>query len=254
MARTDRIEAAVAMAEAETGIRSSTRLRMCVANSKAPAARRWTHEEDEFLRYNLGKMTEEQLAKKLRRSAVAVHLRWERTLHLQAPSKRNDTVTAEHVAIGLCRDGKSVHLMIDRGIMPGRRLPTNGRVIRLLNRIVLVKWLLNPGNWAYINPEQVGEPRPRGKRRMPDGFDYVFWQDIRRLVKAKRRIWNDEWLTSAQVSRMLRLPSDVRYVAAAIRKGNLKATRWGNWHIRRSSIRKGMTINFRGEWVPRRKP
>lgn len=249
MAKVDRIEAAMAMAEAQTGIRSKSRLRICVNTGKAPAARRWTPEEDEFLRNNLGQITEKEIAKILRRTPTAVHIRRERELHLVAPTKSMDTLTAEQVAIGLCEDGKSVHLLIDRGIMPGRKLPTNGRVIRLLDRVAFVRWILNTDNWAYIHPERIGELRPRGKRRMPQGYDFQFWDELREMVLNRQRKWKDEWLTPGQVRKILNLPCGSRYVNAAIHRGNLPATRWGNWRIRRSSLRKGMTINFRGQWV-----
>lgn len=248
MRAVDRIEAALALAEAQTGLQSSSKLQVCVATGKVKAGRRWTPAEDEFLRTNLGHLTEKEIAQKLRRTPISVHIRRERDLHLIAPSKSPDILTAEHVAMGIGSDSKSVHRLIDRGIMPGRRLPAS-RSIRIVNRPAFLIWLCKPENWIYFKIDQVGAMRPRGGRGYTGVYDFAFWEDARRLVQNKYRRWKDEWLTPGQISRMLHLPSRSRYINVAIHKGNIKAIKWVNWRILRSALPKNKTLNFKGEWV-----
>lgn len=247
------VDVAFDLASAESGIRGGSDLRICT-KSKPARSRPWTKEEDDFLRTNLGHLPEDEIAKKLHRTPQAVHLRWERNLHLRAPSKRDDILTAEQVSLGLCKDSKSIHLLIDRGIMQGRRMPMRGRKIRIVDRRYLVKWLLDPLNWVYIKPERVGELRPHGKRSISPDYDFAFWEEASRLVLEARRRWDDEWITPGWIARILHLPARSRYVNAAIKRGALPATRWGNWWIRRSAMPAGMTLTFRGEWISKLDP
>lgn len=250
MSRINSVAAAFDVAAAETGDRrGNSRLRVC-APPVAVQSRRWTPTEDVFLRSNLGRLSEEEIGRALKRSPTAVHIRWTRDLHLQAPSKRDDTISAEGIATGIGMDGHSVHKLIDRGILPGRRMP-GPRPYRLVDRRVLAQWLLDPAHWAYVDPARVGELRPHGKRAISAGYDFAYWEDLRELVLAARRRWKDDWLTPGQVAAMFKLRRG--YVNKAIRKGALPATRWGNWRIRRSAIPKGQTLNFRGDWVKAKK-
>ena len=246
MTRTDRVDAAFDAAAAETGIHNSNPRLRCAAAAET-RSRRWTTAEDAFLRANLGKLSEKEIARRLRRTPVAVHIRRERDLHLQSPSKSKDVMSAECIGIGVGKDGKSIHALIDRGILPGHRLPGYG-IIRLVNRMVLMKWLLNPENWVYVDPARIGELRPRGKRGIPEHYDFAFWAEAAKVVQAARRRWKDAWLTPGQVAELLHVSSR-HYINTAIHKGNLPALRWGNWWIRRSAIPRGMTINYSGEWV-----
>jgi len=246
----DDIEAAVVMAEASTGVRGGkSKLRACIKTTKS-RRRVWSEDDDQFLRVNVGILSESEIARRLGRTVCGVHIRRERDLHLDAPSKKDTILSAEHISRGLGMDGKTIHLLIDRGIMPGRRLPTE-RTIRVVDRVLFLKWLCNPKNWLYLHPERVGAMRPMGRRRILDGYDFVFWENARRLVLAKRKQWKDEWMTPGQVIGMLGFASSY-YLNVAIHKGTLKATRWGNWRILRSDIPKGKTLNFKGEWIKRR--
>ncbi len=248
MAGVKDIEVAVVMAEAETGVcGGKSKIYVCAKPTKAQA-RRWTAQEDEFLRANLGRLSEKEIAHHLGRTIIGVHIHRNRELHLVSPSKDEKILTAEHVATGLGLDGKSIHRLIDRGIMPGRRLPLN-KVIRIVDRLLFLKWLCNPEHWLYFKPDRVGAMRPRGKRGFTEVYDFVFWEDARRLVLARNRKRKDEWLTPGEVAKLLKVPSKSRYINAAIRKGNLKATRWGNYRILKSALPKGKTLNFRGEWI-----
>lgn len=253
MQPSDEIEAAVALAEAETRTPSSSKLRLCRSLPSKATNRKWTAEEDSFVRANLGKISERAIARALKRTRQSVHIRWTRHLHLTAPTKSSEVTTAEQVAIGLHLDGKAVHLMMDRGIMPGRRLPGSGRVIRMVDKHVLLRWLLDFENWIYFKPENVGKIKVSTRRGIPIHFDYDFWEEAKKLIRIKKRRIGDEWITTGQLARELKIPCGARYVGKAIHSGNLPAARWQNWKIKRSSIPKGMTLNFRGEWVPRRR-
>lgn len=248
MSSKDTIEAAIAMAEAETGASTSSKLRVCIESGSRKTARRWTKEEDDFIIKNIGKMSDKEMGKHLKRTATAVHIRRERDLHLQSPSKNDQVLTGEHIAIGLGVDGKSVHALIDRGIMPGRRLPTR-RVIRVVDRHVLLRWLLDVENWPYFKPERVGELRKRGKRSFLESYDFAYWDEVRRLIIKKRNEWDDEWLTPGEAAKILKLKGGTRPINKAIHVGNIKATRWQNWNIKLSEIaRPGMRLNAAGEW------
>ena len=124
MSEIDEIEQAASLAEAETGARGGgAKLRLCIKTSKKKPARRWTSDEEAYIRTNHGRITEEAIAAHLGRTETSVHIHINREMHLIVPSKSPKILTAEQVAWGLGADGKSVHLLMDRGLMPHRRLP-----------------------------------------------------------------------------------------------------------------------------------
>jgi hypothetical protein len=263
MMHIDEIEKAIAIAAAETGVRGGkSNLPLCFTSDKK-RNRIWTKEEDEFLRDNYGRLSDAQIAKHFGRTPTSVHIHREREMHLGSMSKHHDILTAEQIACGLCVDGKSIAMLMDRGLMPCRRLPSS-RVMRVIDRVIFVKWLLDTENWLYFKPERVGLLQRRGKRgNGGEVYDFAFWEGVRRAIIEKRKKWNDEWLTPGQVVSALKInpkatprrkPGDkipgVRYVNLAIHKGNLKAKRWQNWKIKRSDLPgEGKTINFRGQIV-----
>jgi len=183
------------------------------SSRSAPRAAPWTTREDEFLRAHLGVLSEDDIARHLGRTRMAVHLRWSRDLKLPAPSKHPTIVTGQKIAQMLSVDGHAVTRWIDRGILPGRRLPGE-RTIRVVDRRVLTRWVVNPANWIYFNPRRVRDRR------------------LRRLIALARKRWGDEWWTPGQVARHHGV--DHRAVNSAIRDGRLPAVKWGNWHILRS--------------------
>lgn len=192
----------------------------------------WTDEEDAFLAASIGKMHENEIAQALGRSRVAVHIRWKRFTDIPSPSKDPDILTGEQIAEGLHVDGKSVHLMIDRGILPGRRLPTDD-VTRVVRRVTLLRFLVNAMNWVYFDPERVGKYGPRRGK----SFDYEFWNHARRLVLLARARWTDEWWTVGQVAEFHGVDQEV--VNNAIHDGRLcGAVRWGNWYVLKSVAEK----------------
>lgn len=258
------IEAAVAMAEAETGLKGGKSKFRLIARP-ATRSRTWSKDEDRFLTENLGRLTEHEIAKRLGRSDIAVHLHSERDLGLARPSKSPLILTGEHIAMGLQLDGHSVARLIDRGLLPGRFLPFDGaRRIRVVDRLVFMKWILDPDHWCYFKPKRVGAMKMRGRRGYTGAYDFGFWEEAARLVLARAKRWKDRWLTPFQAARQMKIrikprcpkkqlerPDGFRYVNAAIARGVLPATRWGNWWILKSNLPVGKTINFRGELVSR---
>jgi len=259
----DAIDEAVMIASAETGIRGGKNsIPLCFVSDTKKRHRIWTEEEENFLRDNNGRISESRIASALGRSEISVHLHREREMHLASMSKDPDILTAEQVANGLGLDSKSVHLLMDTGRMFCRRLPSI-RTMRVITKIMLMKWMLNPENWLYFKPVRVGSFFRKGRRGLGETYDFAFWENARVIMSKSRRRWENYWLTPGQVVGILKIrpkatarrkTSDripgVRYVNMAIRKGTLKAKRWGNWWIRKIDLPgKGKTINFKGEII-----
>lgn len=261
MAGIAEINAAVELAEAEAGVRRpGSKLRVCAKPGKHQH-RQWSKTEDGVITANYGKMSEHKIAELLGRTWAAVHIRIVRAMHLTAPSKSPLILTAEHVAMGLGMDGKSVHRLMDSGLMPCRRLPERERdksSTRIVDRLAFLRWLIEPAHWIYFKTDRVGALRPRGKRGFTGVYDFAFWEDARDLVAKARADWKDEWLTPGQAAAAIGYKNPrtgMHSVSAAIRAGNLPAVRWGNWCIRRSSLpATGMSINVYGKIVPKAKP
>ncbi len=213
---------------APTTTRAAIVRRVGPGKRRASRAPTWQMGEDEFLRRNLGVLSEREMAARLGRTPVGVHLRWKRELRLPAPSKAPDILTAEQIAEGLGVDGKSVHLLIDRGILTGRRLPTDD-VTRVVLRITLLRFITNPRNWCYIDPHRIGL---RGPRRTLHTYDHGFWQRARSLALRALARWDDEWWTPGQAGRYHGV--NHRLINRDIHQGKLPAVRWGNWNILRS--------------------
>lgn len=254
----DEIEQAVALAEAETGVRGGgAKIRLCLATNKQRRRLCWTEKEEAYLRENYGRISEEEIAAHLGRTLASLDNHIKREMHLVAPSKDPRILTAEHIAMGLGMDGKSVHRLIDTGRMPGRRLPGND-VTRVVDRMALLLWISEPLHWIYFKTDRVGAMRTRGKRGgMTDVYDFEFWEDAREVVDYAREQWKDEWLTPGQASRIIGINPALKAhnVNRAIHVGNLPAVRWGNWWIRRSDLpAPEMTINVLGRIVPKVKP
>lgn len=255
MARALDIEAAVALAEAQTGTHKPGGSSIALVAEKPKRSRFWTKAEEQFLRDNYGRLSETEIGRRLGRTQPAIENHAKRELHLTPPSKQGTVLTGEHVAMGLCVDGKSVHLLCDRGILPCRRqagaraLPGWERAIRLVDRHVFMRWLLDPMNWVYFKPERVGKMIRRGKRAYTNVYDEEFWELAAKALGRARRKWKDKWLTSRQAGRILKVTH--HNINAAILKGNLQATRWANWWILRSHLPKTGTFDATGKWVPR---
>ena len=142
----------------------------------------WTEAEDQFVRDNLGWMTDEEMGYQLGRSAIAVRLRWDRDLQLPGPSKAPDVITAHRAAQVLGIDGHKTAAWVDYGLIHGR-IMAGGRRIRLINRITFRRWVLDPRNWVYFNPKKVRDP------------------ELKRMLAKRAARWGDEWWSTVQVAK-----------------------------------------------------
>src|SRR5574343_819240 len=159
----------------DTIIRNS---KMKVCMNKSPM---WTPAEDQFVRENLGYMTDEEMGQYLGRTAIAVHLRWDRDLELGGPSKAPDVYTAHHAAMILGLDGHKTAHWVDQGLIPGR-IMAGGRRIRLIDRQAFRRWVLNPMNWVYFNPKTVRDP------------------ELKRMLAKRAKRWKDDWWSTRRAA------------------------------------------------------
>lgn len=178
-------------------------------------ARVWTPEEDDFLRKNLGYMTDAEMGQALGRTSVAVHLRWDRDLNLCGPSKAKDVITAHRAAELLGIDGHKTAGWVDMGLIPGR-IMAGGRNIRLIDRTVFRRWVLNPMNWVYFKSDKVRDP------------------ELKRMLKKRAKRWGDEWWSTRQAADYHGVdPKDVeRYIKKGwLRSFHLPVSLGGReWH------------------------
>ncbi|HJS17311.1 MAG TPA: hypothetical protein VJ785_01085 [Anaerolineales bacterium] len=148
-------------------------------SGRSPA---WTPAEDQFIRQNLGRMTDEEMGLALGRTAIAVHLRWHRDLQLPGPSKATNILTANTAARLLGIDSHKTAAWVDLGLIPGR-IMAGGRNIRLIDRQALRRWVLNPMNWVYFDPKKVRDP------------------ELKRMLALRAARWGDEWWSTPKVAK-----------------------------------------------------
>jgi hypothetical protein len=206
---------------------------------------KWTEEEDNFLRENLGWLTEDEIAAHLGRTVVAVHLRWKRDLLLPAPSRHPDVITAEQAANVLRVESHAFIWWCDNGLIQFRIMP-GGRKIRIIQREAFKRWIVNPANWIY--------------------FDWKNIQDekIKRLCELRAQRWGDERWTTRQVAdhhgvdvkdvtRFIKL-GRVKGVQCQVSKGGRHAERrWTYWFVLRSDALKLEFVRGQGSntaWKP----
>lgn len=196
----------------------------------------WSQADDDFLRANLGRLTLDEIARRLGRTWAAVKIRQTRELHLTAPTKQPHVLTSNMVAYGLGRDVHAIVKMIERGILPGRKWPyKHGRRCFIVDRVALAAFAVNPLNWIYFDPEQInrsGELRRDTRRQKYDAGIADWFEKLRALVLRRKALWADEWWTPGQVGEYH--GTTHMNVNNAIHDGALPAVKWGNWHILRS--------------------
>lgn len=189
-------------------------------------SRKWTPEEDAFLKANLGKMTEATMGKALGRTETAVRLRWKRDLQLVSPSKAPDVLTAHQAAHMLGIDAHKIAHWVDKGFIPGR-IMAGGRKIRLIDRNAFVEWVMDHDHWMYFDLTQVQD------------------EELKRLLKKEKKTWGDEWWDTPRVARHHGVK--VNDVKRYIDHGRIKAHQiqysyggrhpnlsWKLWFIRKS--------------------
>jgi len=165
---------------------------------------RWTREEEEFLTRNLGWIDEELIALALERTVKGVHLHWKRDMHLHGPSKDPRYITARQAANALGVEGHAMTYWCDAGLIPAR-IMAGGRKIRLIRRVTLYRWAVNPENWVYFHPDNVQD------------------EHLKRLITLKKERWGDDWWSTTRVAEYHGVTvSDVKRY---IKLGRIKAVR-----------------------------
>ncbi len=223
------------------GVPVSTLTAVTINYNPSQKAARWNTYEDDFLRQNLGILTEEQMAEYLGRSTNAIHLRWERDLDLPSPSHNPAYYTANQVShiLGL----SSVHPVMHWckvGLIKNRVM-AGGRYIRLILRSDLTAWVVNPDNWIYISWRKITDPH------------------LRRLCELRQQRWNDEWLSSPEAAEIVE-GITVNNIARLAKRGTLPAVQpkfsrggrasddgrtWSDWYVRKSDLLK--TVFYKGK-------
>ncbi len=194
----------------------------------------WTAEEEEFVRRHVGWLTDEEIGRRIGRTADAVHIRRERYLDLPNVTKRDDWLTAQEVRRRLGAPcAKGVTRLIRSGILPGRMAPLE-RDVYLVHVDTLTRFAVNPENWIYFRTYRVKDAR------------------LRRLIALREERWGDAWWTPGQVAAYHGVTGNA--VNAQIHKGLLPARRFGNWWVKRSEAVQarfylGQGRNLTVEWT-----
>ena len=175
-------------------------------------SRPWTEAEEEYLRQQLGRLPEAEIARHLGRTETGIHLR-RKKLNLIAPSKREDEWPAQRVARLLSVDLHAVMHWISDGRLLARVMP-GGRKIRLVPYRAVRRFALTPENWILFKPGRVTDPA------------------LRRLIALRRARWGDDWWRIGRVARYHGVASGV--IAQRIYRGQLRSVQWGNHYVRRS--------------------
>lgn len=213
-----------------------TPLSVCVAEPVMDTCRRttWTAEELQFLRENLGRMNENEIAVALGRSVNAVHIQQIRQ-RIPAASKRPGYLTGYKVAKLFRVDIHAVMAWYRQGIMPLEVLPGERNIMSISIQQVY-RWAVRWQNWIYFKVARVRDPH------------------LRRLVELAQERWGDEWWTIGQAAAYHQVTSSA--INQRIRRGELPAVQWGNWYVRRSDalalqIRpgKGSSAYLYGNWT-----
>ncbi len=188
--------------------------------------RLWTEAEDNILRRLHGYITDRQIAEILKRSELAVRLRWKRNLHLPPPSRDPDYITTYKIAKILGVDNHVTPSWVDRGIMPGEYIPRNGDTLwRRVRLDIFLNWVMEPMNWIWFNIHKVKN------------------SELRIVLEQMEKKWGDEWWNTNQVADfhhvdnkdVLRFIKTGRIIAIqAHNRSGRNQDRWANWFILKS--------------------
>lgn len=260
MPHNDLIDRAVAIAEAETGVRGGvSSIPVILVNPSK--CKRFSDEEKMFVKENAKHMTASVMSRILHRHEGSVEKLRDR-LYEEPATKSEECMTPEEVAMGVGVYPQTIIYLIDRGLMPSRKV-VSIKNARLVYKEVLLRWLVNPENWIYFETSRVGEKNEdkfskkyfkRHGNVFNERFDHAFWEEARRLVRRARAQWKDEWLTTPQAANLacVSIGEKVPNIFWAIKKGNVRAKRWKQWWVLKSSLpKKEFAINATGEILPR---
>jgi len=227
----------VAKRTGKAGAKRVAALRGFSATGKRRAPE-WNAEDVAFIRANVGVLSDDQIAEALGRTAVAVKVRRKR-LGLPTLSKAPQLLTGMGVSRTLGAEVHTVCHWIDTGMLPGRLMPTQ-RQIRLVERVDLYRWAVNPNNWPLFKPERVTDPK------------------LKRLIELRAARWGDEWWTTRRVAEYFGVtPKDVLRKIVIMRQlpgmqvinlsGRHSAPGWSNWFVKRSDVLAANLVFHRGK-------
>ena len=203
---------------------ANKRVVRAVPGKKSYKASRWTEEEDRFVRENIGYLPVEALAAALGRSMHGIHVHVVRH-GIPTMSRQPGWMTSNQIARMISIDDHKLVGWIDRGLLPGRYLPTE-RKICVVNFEDLKRWLCKPENWPYFDSNKIKN------------------EYLKRLVNKAKLRWGDEWLSTRQVADLHNC--DVKLVLNGVKRGTLEGIHcmdiggrgdgnWAFWFIRKSS-------------------
>lgn len=188
---------------------------------------RWTDEETRYYLNNVGKMSYQEIADDLGRSKAGVLLHAKRS-RLPAATRVAGYITAHQAGLLIGVDSHNVPAWIDCGVMPGEKLPFDGRTVRRISLVQFKMWLIRPTSWVYFNVKNIKNP------------------SLRRLIELAQAKWGDEWLTTRQAAdllgyeatdifRQIKIGKLPGYKPAMLGARN-KNPAWNYWFVRRSHL------------------
>jgi len=188
----------------------------------------WTEDEDAFLRENIGKLTDEEIGKKIGRSMYAVRLRRMRDLHLPSPSKQAGVITANQAAALIGIDAHKLTYWCDAGMIP-YSIMAGGRKIRLIPKVSFYRWVVSPSSWIYFDWKKIPDPH------------------LYRLCQLRAQRWGDEWWTTSQVAKFYGKDLTAQDIKPLIKRKDIPAVQlqysrggrhtsrtWSLWFIKKS--------------------
>jgi hypothetical protein len=193
---------------------------MAVAENKTRrpnglGSRRWSDEEEEFLRNNIGELSYEEIGNLFGRSTQAIKIRQVRR-GFPSPSKRPGWLTGNDVARSLGVDIHAVMRWSQSGLMP-LDVIQGERGILNIRKVTLYRWATRPDHWIYFKVH-----------KMKDFH-------LKRLVMRAQELWGDRWLTIGEASR--RLGCNSKSLNMRVNRGRIpEARKNGNWFIPASVI------------------
>jgi hypothetical protein len=193
---------------------------------------KWTPEEEEFVRKNIGNMSDSEIAIALGRTYYAVRVHRTREMGLGGQSRAEGILTPQVAAKMLGIDSHKVAHWADVGIMPSiksglRNAMRKDQYRRLILRGKFFEWCTDFNNWIYFKIDKVVDP------------------ELKSLLEKKSKEINDEWWRTNQVADYYGTSTNA--VMNEVKRGRLAAVQvsvsyggrnknpsWKIWFIKKS--------------------
>lgn len=217
----------------------SRSIHVAARERKSTHGRTWRPDELAFLKNNLGRMSEYEIAQALPgRSKTAVHLMRERSglpAMIKVPGMKSANSWREILGMA---DQRPIIAWVKNGLIKGRVTEAQGgRKICMIEDDSMRAFVLSPNNWVYFNPNGVKDA------------------ELKRMIEKQRKRWGDEWLTNRQAADLLTIrwkrPVCSKDILHMIKMGRLdgrhilnkdgrqhvnETPRWSLWMVRRSQV------------------